>query len=56
MNRKRNSILEKKADLASTESRIEDVIRSLQEVEKALEKIDRDSKKSDSIYLNRHKS
>jgi len=51
MNRKRSLIVEKKADLASTESRIEDVIRSLQEVEKAVEKIDRDRKESASSHL-----
>ena len=51
MNRKRDLLLEKKPDFASTESRIKDVIRSLQEVEKALEKIDRDRKESASSYL-----
>ena len=51
MDGKRESILRKKADLASTESRIENVIQTLQEVEKALEKIERDSKGSASSYL-----
>ena len=51
MNRKRDLLLEKKPDSAFTESRIKDVIRSLQEVEKALEKIDRDRKKSASSYF-----
>jgi hypothetical protein len=51
MNRKCDPLLEKKHDSASTESRIKDVIRSLQEVEKALEKIDRDWKESASSYL-----
>lgn len=51
MNRKCDLLPEKKPDSASTESRIKDVIRSLQEVEKALEKIDRDRKESASSYL-----
>ena len=48
MNRKSGLLVDKKRDSASTESRIKDVIRSLQEVEKVLEKINRDSKESTS--------
>jgi len=48
MNRKCDLVLEKRPDSASTESRVKDVIRSLQDLEKALEKIDRDMKESAS--------
>ena len=51
MNRKCDLLREKKPDSASPESRIKDVIRSLQEVEKAIDKIDRDKKESASSYL-----
>jgi hypothetical protein len=51
MNRKCDLLLKKKPDFASTESRIKDVIRSLQEVEKTLEKINKDRKESASSYL-----
>jgi hypothetical protein len=44
MKKKCDLLLEKKPDSASTESRIKDVIRSLQEVEKVLEKINGESK------------
>ena len=48
MNRKCDLLVEKRPDIASTESRIKDVIRSLQEVEKVLEKINGDRKESTS--------
>jgi hypothetical protein len=51
MKRKNDLLMEKRADSVSTESRIKDVIRSLKEVEKALEKIDGYRKKSTSSYL-----
>ena len=51
MNRKCDLLVKKKPDSASTESRIKDVIRSLQEVEKVLEKINGDRKESASSYL-----
>ena len=41
----------KKPDSASTESRVKDVIRSLQEVEKVLEKINGEKKESTSSNL-----
>jgi hypothetical protein len=48
MNRKYESLRKRRPDSAFPESRIKDVIRSLQEVEKAIEKIDTDKKKSAS--------
>ncbi len=45
MRRKCDLLAEKKSDSASTESRVKDVIRSLQEVEKVLEKINGEKKK-----------
>jgi hypothetical protein len=44
MKKKCDLLLEKKSDSASAESRIKDVIRSLQEVEKVLEKINEERK------------
>ncbi len=43
--------MKEKTDSASTESRVKDVIRSLQEVEKVLEKINGERKESVSSYL-----
>jgi hypothetical protein len=51
MDRKCNLLEEKKPVSASTESRVKDVIRSLQEVEKVLAKINGDKKGSASPYL-----
>ena len=48
MNRKCDLLVEKKSNSASTESRIKDVIRSLQEVEKILDKINGEQKESAS--------
>lgn len=39
MNEKRRPLLEKRPDSASPESRIKEVIRTIQEVEKAVEKL-----------------
>lgn len=51
MDRKCDLLEEKKPDSASTESRVKDVIRSLQDVEKVLAKINGDKKESASPYL-----
>ena len=51
MKKKCDLLVEKKSDSVSTESRVKDVIRSLQEVEKILEKINGDKKESASPYL-----
>lgn len=51
MNRKCDLLVEKKSDSAFTESRVKDVIRSLQDVEKVLEKINGDKKESASSYV-----
>lgn len=51
MNRKGDLLVEKKPDSASAESRIKEVIQSLQEVEKVLEKINGDRKESASSNL-----
>ncbi len=51
MNRKCDLLMKEKTDSASTESRVKDVIRSLQEVEKVLEKINGERKESVSSYL-----
>jgi hypothetical protein len=50
MNRMNDLLEEKKPDSASTESRVKDVIRSLQEVEKILENINGDREESTSLY------
>lgn len=51
MNGKCDLLAEKRTDSDSTESRIRDVIRSLQEVEKVLEKINGERKESASSKL-----
>ena len=53
MNRKCVRLVEKRPNCASVESRIKDVIRSLQEVEKVLKKVDKDRKESASSSLKR---
>ena len=50
MKSKCDQLVEKKPDSASTESRIKEVIRSLQEVDKVLEKINGDRKNLASSY------
>jgi len=51
MNGKCDLLTDKRTDSDSTESRIRDVIRSLQEVEKVLEKINGEKKESTSSNL-----
>ena len=53
MNGKSDLLVEKKSNPESTESRIRDVIRSLREVEKVLEKINGERKESASSLLKK---
>ncbi len=53
MNRKHDLKIEKRPDCGSIESRIKDVIRSIQEVEEVLKKVNSDRKESASSSLRR---